>query len=131
MPFTTLDTIRPMIHPAIAIALSKTFNGDTVFTTIEAQAAILIRDMTGVDIPDDTVNTPDWLHLPAAFIIQQLAAPQISELSDATRHAIEKAYLNAISILDRHPKTDTASGEEILQDKSTSFTASINYLETF
>jgi len=131
MPFTTLNTIRPMIHPAIAIALSKPFNGETVFTAIEAQAAILIRDMTGVDIPDDPVNTPDWLHLPAAFIIQHLTAPQISELSDATRDAIEKAYLNAISILDRHPKTDSSTGEEILQDKSTSFTASINYLESF
>lgn len=130
MPFTTLDKIRPMVHPTIALALAKTVSGDTVFNHLEPEAAILIRDMTGIAIPDDTDDTPDWLHLPAAYIIQYLAAPQISELTDTTRAAIEKAYLNAISILDRHPQTDSL-GSDIPQDKSTSFTGPINYLETW
>jgi len=131
MPFTTLDKIRPMVHPIVAIALVKTLSGDTVFNHLESEAAILIRDMTGIAIPADTDDTPDWLHLPAAYIIQQLAAPHISELTDATRAAIEKAYLNAISILDRHPQPDPTSGEDLPLDKSSSFILPLNHLEAW
>lgn len=96
MPLVTFDEVKPFIQSG----LHATLQNNMYFQTYEDAAAIIIRDRTGIEIPDDAEDAPDWVITPAAWIIQKLASARMPSKSDEFTKALETNYGIAMKILD-------------------------------
>ena len=126
MPYVELSDIKPFISSSMYNALDTVLTGTTkYFTPIEEEAAKLIRDKTGRDIPATTADAPDWIIVPAAYIIQKLAKRLLTEISLEYNQQIDADYELALKMLAEHPNLDSDGYEEEPEDKSTSYTGPI------
>lgn len=101
MGFVTLEEIAPLISVGVLKALTA---DSAKFETAESQAAIIIRDITGLAIPDDErPATADWVVTPAAWIIQFLAANLVTGASPELERRYESQWRGAHKILENHP----------------------------
>lgn len=96
MPFTTLEKIKNYIPKAINTALTDS----AVFDDVEKAASLIVSNITGIEIPADVANSPDWIHLPMAYIIKKITATTvISTKSEELLKEVADDYDLAISIL--------------------------------
>ena len=97
MPFTTLAKITNFIPKAINTALAN----EAVFTDVEKAASLIVANITGIEIPVDVADSPDWIHLPIAYIIKKITATTvISTKSEEMLKEVADDYDLAISILE-------------------------------
>lgn len=133
MSFVTIAQIKPFIHSGIYKALNLAAvvtdgqgTGEiTNFDLIESEAAKIIRDITGRDIPTDTGSAPDWITVPAAYIIAKLAENLLQDVSPDFQDRIDANYDRALQLLKEHPLMD-ADGVVELQERATSKIGVIN-----
>jgi len=92
-----------------AILSKQTGNNSDYFTEIEAQAAQLISDITGITVPAAITDAPDWVKYPAALIIAKMAKRLLVEISDELDRQIEADFERALQILKEHPQADQAN----------------------
>lgn len=81
MPFVSIEEIEALMHPTIAKALRQ--NGN--FTAVEQEAAVIVRDITGLAIPSSLAEraaSSDWIRQPMAWIIQYICAHILSIAPD-------------------------------------------------
>lgn len=110
MPLVALEEIETMIFSAIAKSLREAGK----FAAIEAEAAKIIRDMTGLAIPESVSERPqsaDWVIAPSAWIIQWMASHGVTD-SEFLERRFETQYKDALKILKAHPLqelTDTGA----------------------
>ena len=102
MPFATLDKVKPLIPESVATVLSR----NDLFTTLEAEAAKLVRDLTGEEIPESANDAPDWVLTPMAWIITKLTLPKLSNYPPEFAQGIASDYKAALSILSEHHKAE-------------------------
>lgn len=100
--FCTLDQIKLFISSASYNAL----NEDGVFSAIRAESDKIIRDITGLDIPTDVSNTPEWAILPSAYIIEKLVIRQLSNISKEFMDTVEANYQSALKDLSQRDGSD-------------------------
>jgi len=74
-------------------------NAAGVFEKLEHAAAIIIRDSAGIAFPASTNDTPDWVALPAGWLISHLAVPLFASVDENTLKYIADNYKRAIEIL--------------------------------
>jgi len=98
MPFTTLDKVKNYLPVAVQTAL----NQPSVFDDVESASAEIISNITGLDIPVDVADSPEWVHYPAAYIIKKIASAFISTKSEELLKEISGDYDIAIGILKKH-----------------------------
>ncbi len=102
MGLVAIEEVETEITPSCLTALRK----DGVFAAVEKKAAILIRDRTGLAIPEspnDRAESADWSVLASAWIIQYIVSAQVSNLNPELSKAIRDKYTDALKILDAHP----------------------------
>ena len=98
MPLVTLNEVKPIIAPSVASALGVS----GVFEATEAEAAKLVRDETGLVIPGDADDAPDWVVTPMAWLLQKLMLSRITNASPEFILSINKDYDRAIELLAKH-----------------------------
>lgn len=103
------EVIKPFISPAtynalVEIVIEGEFN--TFFDLFVSQSDKIIRDITGVDIPDDFTEAPEWALLPSAYIIEKLAIRQLSNLSKDFIDTVEANYQAALKDLSQRDGAD-------------------------
>lgn len=89
-----------------------------VFQALEEAAAIIIRDTAGIAFPVTLTDTPDWVVLPAGWIIAHLAVPEFTSVDEATLKYIDANFKRAIeTLLEKSaeiaatPSTDGTTGK--------------------
>lgn len=100
MKFVSLQQIEKFLPSN----LSKTFNDNpSIFETLEAAAAEIIVSASGLTVPTSVNDTPEFVFLPAAWIIVKIAKNQFGSNYSADKlTAIENDYKSAISNLNAH-----------------------------
>ncbi len=82
------------------------------FDTLELEAAKIIRDRTGIVLPDSAASRPadlDWVITPAAWIIQWLTTPRLPIVTEESRRLWQRQYDDALAMLRLHVVTPTTS----------------------
>jgi len=95
------EEIAGMVSDAIYQALNVT----GVYDRVEAEAAKLIRDESGITLPVSSAERPatyDWCVKPAAWIIQWFAADSLTSLSPETEQNWQQRYVEALRIIRNH-----------------------------
>lgn len=109
MPFVTIEQIKPFVNDGLYNALIK----NDVFTAIESEAAIFIRDNFSLTIPQSTDDAPDYIKRPAAMIIQKFARNKLQNITneylDVQESIVDKEYQWAIDYLSQQTSTNPNS----------------------
>jgi len=109
MPFVTIEQIKPFVNDGLYNALIK----NDVFTAIESEAAIFIRDNFSLTIPQSTNDAPDYIKRPAAMIIQKFARNKLQNITneylDVQESIVDKEYQWAIDYLSQQTSTNPNS----------------------
>lgn len=109
MPFVDLTDIESLIPNHLADALAEDVEGEARFVAIEAQAAQIITDYSGVAAPGSIEDRPTWVIVPMAWLVKKLANYLLSDQSEPYQAEVEKDYRNALDLIARH-KTAPAEG---------------------
>lgn len=116
MPLVDFDEVKSHIAPSIV----KVLEDPGAFQAAELEAAKIIRDRTGLSIPEspnERASSADWVVLPAAWIIQYIASSQVVGKSDTLDRKVREQFKDATDILADHPLKAVAA------DGSAKFTA--------
>ena len=105
MGFVTFDDIEQLIPEVI----SKQIADPDRFEYYEGLAAKIIRDEAGITIPVDEEAPPDWIIVPAAYIIVKLVSTKTVGLKPETIERIDKDYKDAINSLRKHVSNGIAT----------------------
>ncbi|HAT75550.1 MAG TPA: hypothetical protein DCS19_01595 [Flavobacterium sp.] len=73
---------------------------DEDFDGFEAQAASIITSITSLDVPADNADAPNWVKLPAMWLIQYIYAQGAD--SKENTETYNNIYDKAINILTNH-----------------------------
>lgn len=98
MPLATYDDVKDLL-PA---ALRKPLERAAVFARYELSAAIMVRDATGIVIPEDEADAPDWVRQPMAWIIAYVASELFQSKSPELVQSLRDNYNAALSLLKSH-----------------------------
>ena len=85
-------------------------NKDNLFEKVEAEAAIIIRDLSGITLPDDPATRDvslDWVLTPMAWIMEYILLPLSDFSSDSERLAVKDRYNEAKGIASRNRSITT------------------------
>lgn len=97
MPFITLEFFKSL-RPEIA-SVSK---ADDKFENLEAAMSILVTDKTGIPIPIDADDTPDWIKIPAVDILSYFFIENNYEADIETKQYYKAGYNQALKELANH-----------------------------
>lgn len=101
MQLVTLEEIKPHIRKSIAAVLAD----PALFAAIEAECAKIIRDRTGMTLPEtpnDRSSSADWVILPMAWLMQAIAANQVISQNEKFEDYVRNQYNDAMKIIDKH-----------------------------
>ncbi len=90
------------VRPLIPVAVHGILDQAGVFDALEREAAKIVRDKTGIDLPAEPTSrlaTMDWVLLPMSWLIAYLASNQVSNLSDESRQHFIGLYDEAVEAL--------------------------------
>lgn len=111
MGFVSIEEVEPLMHPTIVKALRQ----DGKFTAAEQEAAIIVRDITGLAIPATPAERPetaDWVRQPMAWIIQYINVHVITDKTGDIERRFEAQYKEAKKLLENHPLQQVENGEK-------------------
>lgn len=101
MPLVTYDEVQPFLPLGLHADLSSL----NVFEPYEAEAAKLVASETGITIPADADDAPDWCVLPMAFLIENLASKIMTSKSEEFQAELDKDWDRAMELIrDQIPK---------------------------
>jgi hypothetical protein len=100
MPLVSLEQVKPLVSGAMFTALNREDN----WSVLEAEAAKIVRDESGITIPENEDDAPDWVVTPMAQIISKLGLSLLSELTPEYVAAINDDYDRAIKTARSHAK---------------------------
>lgn len=99
MPFVTLAEISSKLLPNVYAKLAESIDD---FNRIERDAAEVISDLSGLAIPTNVNDAPEWVVTPAAWIINYLVLSSTSGISEEGRKLAETNFLEARNICKNH-----------------------------
>lgn len=111
MGFVSIEEVEPLMHPTIVKALRQ----DGKFTAAEQEAAIIVRDITGLAIPatpNERPATADWVRQPMAWILQYICVHVITDKTGDMERRFEAQYKEAKKLLENHPLQQVENGEK-------------------
>lgn len=111
MPFVDKRELKNFIPEGI---FNHFISNPTEFTSVEAQAGLIITRFAGVASPADIADRPDWAIVHIANIITYLTSHILEPLSQDLVSSINKKYNDSIeflkSVATRGPSTDIEYG---------------------
>lgn len=86
--------------------LTKSENAD-VFENVEKEASLLVVAYSGIDIPENVVDAPQWVQLPMALFIDFILSSNI-QFSKEAQDVITTRYNEAKSICEKNRIAENA-----------------------
>lgn len=105
MAFVTLENIEHLIPKA---AFEK-LRDPNKFAYYENLASKVIRDEAGIAIPTNIDTAPDWIIMPAAYIITKLVFSQVTGMTQETLKEVESNFQFALKTLRSHVSKGVAT----------------------
>lgn len=96
MPFVVFADVENLLPPAVRSVLRDADK----FSAVENEAAITIRDIANIDIPNDVDDAPDWVRMPMAQLMSYYGLSLVNanrdgELADLCKRNYDAAIATA------------------------------------